>query len=83
MSKQVCFDEQIVQINDLNAVPCPFCGDTHISVTQKYTAGKYYVQHGFSIGCQSVGCIGCHSYTRLFETKEGAIKAWNTRQEGW
>ena len=71
--------EQILTINDLDAKPCPFCGDKHITVTQKYSTGKYMFQHGFSIGCQSIGCIGCHTYGRVFETKEDAINAWNKR----
>lgn len=75
-------EEQILTLNNLDAAPCPFCGDTHISVVQKYTSGKYCLSHGFSVGCQTVNCIGCHTYGRLYETKEDAVKAWNTRQEG-
>ena len=80
MRGQVISEEQILSIYDLNAAPCPFCGDTCITVTQKYLPGKYFIQYGFSIGCQSVGCIGCHTYSRLFETKEEAILAWNKRK---
>lgn len=77
--KSLLAEEQILTLNDLNAAFCPFCGDTHISVVQKYTSGKYYLSNGFSIGCQTVNCIGCHTYGRLYETKEEAIKAWNKR----
>lgn len=71
--------EQIIKIKDLDVAPCPFCGDTYITVVQKYTSGKYTINHGYSIGCQSVGCIGCHTYARTFATKEEAINAWNKR----
>ena len=67
--------EQIIKINDLDVKPCPFCGDTHITVDLKNT--RY--MHGYSIGCQSLRCVCCHSYGRVFETKDDAVKAWNKR----
>lgn len=71
--------EQIINIDGLDAKPCPFCGDKHISVSEKYETGKYFVIQGFSIGCNTVGCFACHSYARPFDTKEDAIEAWNKR----
>ena len=71
--------EQIINTDGLDVKPCPFCGDNHISISEKYETGKYFVIQGFSIGCNTVGCFACHSYARPFNTKEDAIKAWNSR----
>lgn len=74
-------NEQILSIKDLNAKPCPFCGDTYITVVQKYSSGKWFINHGYSIGCQSIGCIACHTYARIFKTEKEAIEAWNKRSK--
>lgn len=71
--------EQILKSKEQDAKPCPFCGNTVISVVQRYETGKYFIDKGFSIGCQSIGCFGCHSYARSFKTSQEAIDAWNRR----
>ena len=52
--------------------PCPFCGSKYISIIRRNG-------YGVSVGCNSVGCVGCHVYSREFESNEQAIKAWNRR----
>lgn len=60
--------------------PCPFCGDNDISLVQKYYPGAVAtVTIGYSVGCQNLSCMGCHTYARIFDTEEKAIKAWNKR----
>lgn len=52
--------------------PCPFCGgmDFEISSLLVYGGRKLW----------RVGCANCDVwYTFFFDTKEKAIKAWNTR----
>lgn len=53
-------------------LPCPFCG----SETYLYEAKDYY-----ALGCENIGCHGNWTHSRVYETKEEAIEAWNTRAE--
>lgn len=53
-------------------LPCPFCGD------EAYLyEGKYYNV----LGCETIRCHGNWTYSRMYDTKEEAIEAWNTRAE--
>lgn len=51
--------------------PCPFCG------------GKVKIMISangmISIGCENQKCIARHMFSRLYESVEEAVKAWNTR----
>lgn len=55
--------------------PCPFCGDTYIQI---YATNSHSRGH-FAIGCNTVDCIGLHCESKLFKTKDEAIKSWNRR----
>ena len=54
--------------------PCPFCGDTYISIHS--TKGGNYI-----VGCNTLKCIGLYCEGKLFNSKEEAIEAWNRRAE--
>ncbi len=54
--------------------PCPFCGDTYIR--PHVTKG-----HKYTIGCNTVNCVGLHCEGKLFNSEAEAIEAWNRRAE--
>ena len=65
--------------------PCPFCGK-EIEVIRAECTG-YYISHHLQednfCSCE-LGYTGLNTMeetTGLFETKEDAIKSWNTRYE--
>lgn len=40
---------------------------------------KVSINRTISVGCKNKECIARHMYSRLYESVEEAIKAWNTR----
>ena len=61
-------------MND-NLKPCPFCNDKYIFVHLRQ--GR-----GYTIGCNTLGCICLHTEGNPFKTKEAAIESWNRRVMG-
>ena len=48
--------------------PCPFCGSVECYVVRDYELSKAWVK-----------CICCGADTRICDSKEEAIEAWNRR----
>lgn len=65
-------------IDDLK--PCPFCGDTYIRVRRNWQ-DFYTTKSGYTIGCNSLGCVCLHTESKSFASAEEAVKAWNRRVE--
>ena len=55
-------------MSEIKLLPCPFCG------------GKAELQKGMCELDNYVMCLECRSKTKLYNTKESAIKKWNTRK---
>ena len=52
--------------------PCPFCGDTYIR--------PHIIKGGnYTIGCNTVNCVGLHCEGKLFKSEAEAVNAWNRR----
>lgn len=54
-----------MRINKIELKPCPFCGSKNVSI------------NGLSISW--IECNECEMETKQYETREEAIKSWNTR----
>lgn len=56
--------------------PCPFCGDKqNLRIQLNY-------DNTWSIQCRSFHCLSDVG-TGNWDSKDGAITAWNTRADGW
>ena len=55
-------------MNEIKLLPCPFCG------------GEAELLKGLCELDNYVMCLKCRCKTKLYNTKEAAIKAWNTRK---
>lgn len=52
--------------------PCPFCGDTYIR--------PHIIKGGsYTIGCNTLNCVGLHCEGKLFKSETEAVNAWNRR----
>ncbi|MGG5989851.1 Lar family restriction alleviation protein [Salmonella enterica] len=53
--------------------PCPFCGNPHISLVE--TLSEFDGENTWFVNC------GCCNASQLPDSKEGAIRNWNQRDE--
>lgn len=64
-------------------LPCPFCGGPAEHDSGHYdgkTAPGSIKDHcGHAIYCADMSCIGCPSFSTIYETEDEAIAAWNRR----
>ena len=61
--------------------PCPFCGNKNINVVDAtFALGLYDTdcEVSFNVMC-SVSSSGCGASTGWWDSREGAIEAWNRR----
>lgn len=58
--------------NDSGLRPCPFCGD-------EGKVFRFYASGGIGVDGYCVKCHNCNSETYIFQCKNDAIMAWNTR----
>ena len=63
----------------MNLKPCPFCGGEAAYVHQEYDYTNKEQIDKHWVGCDNGENCPCVCYTGLFDTKEEAIKLWNTR----
>ena len=65
-----------------NLKPCPFCGGTNLNIEGKDIWGPndlpYNPKHIFRIKCSALEG-GCGATNGYYRTEEGAIEAWNRR----
>ena len=52
---------------------CPFCG------SDKACVYRWNVSSHWSVSCQNNNCPLNHSLDNLFDSKESAVRFWNTR----
>ena len=64
--------------------PCPFCGGTDVVIKQDHVllcGHRYWFIEHYAPECTMTNAFGlCKS--KLFTTKERAVKAWNRRAGG-
>lgn len=61
-------------------LPCPFCGGDAETDSRHYNGiGLQDYNTGWAIYCSNEGCLGCPSFSKVYEFEEEATKAWNTR----
>ncbi|MGU7118386.1 Lar family restriction alleviation protein [Salmonella enterica subsp. enterica serovar Pomona] len=53
--------------------PCPFCGNPHVSLVE--TLREFDGENTYFVNC------GCCNASQLPDSKEGAIRNWNQRDE--
>lgn len=53
--------------------PCPFCGNPHVSLVE--TLSEFNGESTWFVNC------GCCNASQLPDSKEGAIRNWNQRDE--
>lgn len=53
--------------------PCPFCGNPHVSLVE--TLREFDGENTWFVNC------GCCNASQLPDSKEGAIRNWNQREE--
>ncbi|ELH8365166.1 Lar family restriction alleviation protein [Salmonella enterica] len=53
--------------------PCPFCGNPHVSLVE--TLREFDGENTYFVNC------GCCNASQLSDSKEGAIRNWNQRDE--
>lgn len=68
-------------INVPNLKPCPFCGSKAAIYPTTMTKDNSRDPKFYMVGCDTCICVGSHATSRLYETKENAILAWNGRRE--
>ena len=68
-------------MTDHDLKPCPFCGGEAEHDSLHYTGGTSVltIDCGHAVYCLDMDCIGCPSFSRIYDTEEEAITAWNTR----
>ena len=66
---EIGYEAKATETNKLK--PCPFCGDTFIRIRMR--------KDGYSIGCNSLGCVCLHTVSKRFKTEKDAMEAWNKR----
>lgn len=64
--------------------PCPFCGGEAEYDANQYCGksdSKHLLLSGHAVYCADYigGCIGCPTFSTIYDTQEEAFKAWNTR----
>lgn len=65
-------------------LPCPFCGGEAEYDANQYCGksdSKHLLLSGHAVYCADYagGCIGCPTFSTIYDTQEEAFKAWNTR----
>lgn len=63
-------------------LPCPFCGGEaeHNSWHWNgFAPASGNTNNGHAIYCANDSCAGCPSFSKVHETKDEAVEAWNTR----
>lgn len=63
----------------MNLKPCPVCGECNEKVIVARSFQYRQKDSGEEVYNYSVFCRGCGAETYEYDTKEEAVKAWNTR----
>lgn len=75
------------KFEDIECRPCPFCGGTNFTITNKKNYDDLVEKNGSS--CIGIECNGCDTEMRLFDIPNNQyimgmkmlVTKWNTRKE--